>query len=82
VLEDGVEELVLLPVVVAHQRQRHAGLFGDLADRHRVVAVPREQLLGRQQDGLLAVGPRGLGSDGRGPGALRGTVGVRVHGAY
>ena len=57
VLEDGVKQLVLGAVVVAHQRQRHAGLVGDLANRHRVVAVLREQLLGREKDRLPAIGP-------------------------
>ncbi|MNS76041.1 hypothetical protein D3C72_1095770 [compost metagenome] len=66
VLEDRVEQLVLRAEVVAHQRERHAGFFGDLADRHGVVAVLREELLGRQQDRLAAVGSRGLGRDGRG----------------
>ena len=49
-LEDGLIQLVLGAIVVAHQRERHAGLFGDLADRHAVVAVGGEQLLGCQQD--------------------------------
>ncbi len=62
-LEDRVKQLVLLAVVVAHQRQRHAGLLGDLADRHHVVAVLRKKLLGRQQDRLLAVGPRSRDGD-------------------
>jgi hypothetical protein len=74
----AMEELVLLAVVVAHQRQRHAGFLGDLADRHHVVAVAREQLLGRQQDRLLAVGPRRLGG---GRSALD-RQGAGVHGPY
>ena len=46
---------------VTHQRQRHAGLLGDLADRHAAVAVQREQPLGRQQDGLAPFATRGDG---------------------
>ena len=68
-LEDGMEELVLGAEVVAHQRQRHARLLGNLADRHAVVAVLREQPFGRQQDGLR-----------RSPGAAPRWAARRAHG--
>ena len=66
IAEEAGVPLALVGYYFGPKHERHAGVFGDLADRHRVVAVLREELLGRQQDGLAAVGSRGLGRDGRG----------------
>ena len=56
VREDGMKQLMLGAVVVAHQRQRHRRFGRDLPQADRVVTLLRKQFFRRQQDGLLAVG--------------------------